>query len=304
MNKYIFTLACIPLVLGMVIIPNAALADNSKSYGNGKAHQNQMNPYHQSNLVKQNKNKYNYYYASQDQQVAQLYALLAQLQAQLAALQGNIPNYQGGNSSTRDISRVITGGVEADEDDNSVWFDGEVVFARDAEARVWFEYGTNTNMPYSTASISIDGDARETQEFELEATNLDDDGTYYYRLVAEDEDGDYAEGVIKSFRFDSRNDDDDDDDDNNDWSLEIDDDMYETGDNVRVDYEVEDEDNDNWIGLYETGDNDDDYISRVYVDDEEGYVNFRVNNEGEYEFRLFDEDDDEQATSDEFEVED
>ncbi len=317
MYKNIFKLACIPLVLGMFILPNVAAANNGNSYGNGKAHQNQMNPYHQSNLVHEYKVKKdkNYYYAPQDQQVAYLYAIIAQLQAQLAVLQANRPNsypYTNGSySNTRDISRVLTGGVEV-RDNDSAWFDGKVLFARDAEARVWFEYGTNTNLPYSTASIGIEGDSRETEEFELEANNLDDNTLYYYRLVAEDEDGNYVEGVIKSFRFDGRNNDDDDDDDDdndddnndNDWSLEVEDDSYETGDSIRVEYEVEDEDNNNYIGLYEVGDDDNDYITRVFVDDEEGTVTFRVNNEGEYEFRLFDEDEDEQATSDEFEVED
>ena len=309
MYKNIFKLACIPLVVSMFVLPATASAES-------KAHQNQMNPNHQSNLVHQYKVKKNnnYYYAPQDQQVAYLYAIIAQLQAQLATLQANRPNSypytNAGYASTRDISRVLTGGVEADDTDDSVWFDGEVMFARDAEARVWFEYGTNTNLPYSTASITIDGDARETQEFELEATNLADNNVYYYRLVAQDEDGKYVEGVMKSFRFDGRNTGDDDDNNNNndnndnDWSLEVDDDTYETGDNVRVKYEVENEDNKNWIGLYEIGDNDNSYITRTYVDDEEGSVTFRINTEGEYEFRLFDEDGDEQATSDEFEVED
>ncbi len=303
MYKNIFKLACIPLILGMFVLPTQAMANNS--YGNGKAHQNQMNSYHQSNLVKQykdKKNKNNYYYVPQDQQVAQLYALLAQLQIQLAALQsrsGSYPYTNGSYSSTRDISRVVTGGVESDDDD-SVEMDGSVAFVRDTEARVWFEYGLTTNLPYSTESVEIDGEAGDTENFEIEATDLDDNKIYYYRAVAEDDNGNYAEGVIKSFRFDNR----DNDDDDNDWSLDVDDDNYETGDNVRVDYEVEDEDNDNWIGLYEVGDNNNSYITRAYVDDEEGYVTFRINTEGEYEFRLFDEDGDKQATSDEFEVED
>ena len=303
MYKNIFKLACIPLVVSMFVLPASASAES-------KAHQNQMNPNHQSNLVHQYKVKKNnnYYYAPQDQQVAYLYAIIAQLQVQLAVLQanrpGSYPYTNAGYASTRDISRVLTGGVEV-RDNDSAWFDGEVIFARSAEARVWFEYGTNTNLSYSTASITVDGDARETQEFELEATNLDDNNLYYYRLVVEDEDGKYVEGVIKSFRFDGRNNDDNDNDNDNDndWSLEVDDDTYETGDNVRVKYEVEDEDNNNWIGLYEVGDNDNSYITRTYVDDEEGTITFRINTEGEYEFRLFDEDGDEQATSDEFEVE-
>jgi hypothetical protein len=244
--------------------------------------------------------------ANQQQQIAYLYAMIAQLQAQLSALQSYnpviYPPYNNGsNNSTNEISRVVTGGVDSDGDD-SVSMEGEITFKRDTEARVWFEYGTNTNLSYSTESIEIDGDSNDTEDFEITATDLDDNKTYYYRAVAEDDNGRYVEGVIKSFRFDGR--DNDDDDNDGDWSIEVEDDYYETGDTVRVDYEVEDEDDKNWIGLFEVGEDDDDYVAYKYVKDEDGYVTFRIYDEGEYEFRLFDEDDDVQAESDEFEVED
>lgn len=300
MYKNIFKIACIPLLFSMFVLPANVMAS-------GKAHQNQMNPYHQSNLVHQYKVKKNhaYYYAPQDQQIAYLYAIIAQLQAQLAFLQANrpvtYPYTSGGNTSTREISRVVTGSVEADDSD-SVSMEGKITFARDTKARVWFEYGASTNLPYSTESVEIDGDDGDTEDFELTATDLDDNKTYYYRAVAKDSSGSFAEGVIKSFRFDSRNNNDNDNDE--DWSLELDDNRYETGDIVRVEYTVEDENNDNYIALFEVGDDDDDYISRIFINDEEGSVTFRINNEGEYEFRLFDEDEDVQAESDEFEVED
>ncbi len=255
-----------------------------------------------------------YYYQSnnQEQQISYLYSLIAQLQAQLAALQSykpvSNPYYNTGNSSTNEISRVVTGSVAGDGDD-SVTMEGEVTFKRDTDVSAWFEYGTNTNLSYSTESIKITGDDGDTEDFEITVPDLDDNKTYYYRAVVEDSNGRFAEGVIKTFRFDGRNSDDDNDDDNNDdydedWSLEVEDDNYETGDSVRVDYEVENEDDNNWIGLYEVGDRDSDYIAFKYVRDDEGYVTFRINREGEYEFRLFDEDDDKVAESDEFEVED
>ncbi len=296
MYKNIFKLACIPLVLSMFVLPTSTMA-----YGEAQQSKYNVN------------NSNNYYYASQNQQIDYLYSLIAQLQSQLSALQFNSnPSYQynnNGNSSTRDISRVITGGVDSSDGD-AVEMDGEVTFARDTEARVWFEYGFNTNLSYSTESMKINGDSGDTENFKIEATDLDDNKIYYYRAVAEDNNGNYAEGVIKSFRFDGRNNSDDDneddnynDDNDNDWSLEIEDDSYEKGDAVQVEYEVDDEDNNNWIGLYEVGDSDASYVTRIYVDDEEGSVTFRINNEGEYEFRLFDEDGDEQAISDEFEIE-
>jgi hypothetical protein len=302
MYKYIFAFIFIPMLCVSLAVP--AQADHGNGNGNhnnnGKAHFNQLNRYNQSNLV--------YQYNTSSVELARLYALIAQLQAQLAILQANnpvvYPPYNGGNQSSSEITRVVTGSVNGDGDD-SVEFDGSVTFRRDSEARVWFEYGTNTKLAYSTESIEINGDAGDTEDFEIIASDLDDNDTYYFRAVAEDDNGRYVEGVVKSFRFDGRNNDDDDDNDNDgDWSLEVEDDYYETGDTVRVDYEVEDEDSQNWIGLYEVGDDDNDYITYKYVKDEEGYVTFRINTEGEYEFRLFDEDDDDQATSDEFEVED
>ena len=296
MYKYIFSFIFVPLLCLALAMPAQASHGNGNGNhnNNGKAHFNQLNPYHQSNLV--------YQYNTSSVELTRLYALIAQLQAQLAALQGYnpiYPPYNGGNQSSNEISRVVTGSVSGDGDD-SVEFDGSVTFRRDSEARVWFEYGTTNKLSYSTESIEIDGDAGDTEDFEISATDLDDNKVYYYRAVAEDDDGRYIEGVVKSFRFDGRNDDDDDDDDNdNDWSLDVDDDSYETGE-----YEVGDEDNDNYIALFEAGDDDDDYISRIFVDDEDGYVTFRIYNEGEYEFRLFDEDEDVQAESDEIEVED
>jgi hypothetical protein len=205
---------------------------------------------------------------SQQQQIAYLSNLIAQLQAQLAALQinnnvnhqpytsySNYSSYQSGNSSSNEISRVVTGGVDSDGR-NDVSMDGEVTFRRDSQVRVWFEYGTNSNLSYSTESIEINGDDGDTEDFEITATDLDDNRVYYYRAVAEDDNGRYVEGAVKSFRFESRNNyynnDRNDNYRNNDWSLEIDDDYYETGDTVRVDYEVEDED-DKTYKIWPTG---------------------------------------------------
>ena len=298
MYKNIFKIACIPLLFSILVLPASAA---------GKAHQNQMNPNHQSNLVHQYKQN-GYYYAPQDQQIAYLYSMIAQLQAELALLKsshaGSYPYTSGSNTATREISRIVTGGVDEDNND-SVVMDGEVTFARDTEARVWFEYGTNTNLSYSTESVEVNGDRGDTEDFELTASDLDDNKTYYYRAVAEDTNGNYAEGVIKSFRFDGRSSNNNNDNNNDDWSLDVADDSYDTGDTVRVDYTVDDQNNKNWIGLYEVGDSDKNYVSLKYIKDDEGSVSFRINNDGEYEFRLFSDNTfDKQATSDGFEVND
>lgn len=278
MKKYIFSFILVPVLFVAFVTPAYATSNSVQYYQTG----------------------------SQQQQIAYLYALVAQLQAQLAALQGYPVYTNGGTSSSNEITRVVTGSVDSDGDD-SVTMEGEITFRRESEARVWFEYGTSNKLSYSTQSQTIDGDSGDTEDFDLIATDLNDNKTYYYRAVAEDKNGRYVEGAIKSFKFDGRNDDNDDRDDNDtnngDWSLEVDDDTYQTGDSVRVDYEVDDTDNDNWIGLYKVGARDSNYLAFKYVKDDEGYVSFKINNDGEYEFRLFDADDDKVATSDEFEVE-
>jgi hypothetical protein len=302
MYKYIFSFIFVPLLCLTLAAPVQASHGNGNGNhnNNGKSHYNNANSYYQPTVV----------YQSQSNQLAQLYALIAQLQAQLAALQAYnpviYPPYSnGGYSSSNEISRVVTGSVDSDGND-SVSMEGEVTFNRDTRARVWFEYGTTNKLSYSTESVEIDGDSGDTEDFDITASDLDDNKVYYYRAVAEDDNGRYVEGAIKSFRFDGSNnyDDDDDNDFDGDWSLEVEDDSYETGDLVRVDYEVDDRSSQNWIGLYEVGDSDSNYITYKYAPNDEGYVTFRINNEGEYEFRLFDEDDDQVAESDEFEVED
>lgn len=261
-----------------------------------------------------------YQYQSTSEQLNYLYAVIAQLQAELNALQAYRPvtytNYTTGiytnTYNSNEISSVKTGGVEANNYDGVV-FDGEINFSRNnTDAKVWFEYGTNTNLSYSTRSIEIDGDSGDREDFEINATDLDNNRVYYYRAVAEDSNGRYVEGQVKSFRFDRTNYNNNyyydynynnNRYDNDDWSLEVDDDYYETGDTVRVDYEVGDKDSKNWLGLYRVGSSDKNYITSKYVRDDEGYVTFRITQRGDYEFRLFSDDSfDLEAVSDEFEV--
>lgn len=298
MYKYIFSFIFVPILCLTLAMPVQASHGhgNGNHNNNGRVHFNQLNSNQQSNWL--------YQHQTSSVELARLYALIAQLQAQLAALQGyslvHSSNQHSGTKSSSEITRVTTGSVAGDGDD-SVEFDGSVTFRRDSEARVWFEYGTTLKLSYSTESIKIDGDSGDTENFEISTSDIDDNDIYYFRAVAEDDNGRFVEGVIKSFRFDGRNNDNDNDED---WSLEVEADYYETGETIRVYYEVDDRDNDNYIALFEAGDDDDDYIRRVFVDDEDGYVTFRIYDEGEYEFRLFDEDEDVQAESDEFEVED
>ncbi len=65
-------------------------------------------------------------------------------------------------------------------------------------AEVWFEYGTASgNLSKDTETVRIDdGDAMTFGEL---VTDLNEDTRYYYRAVAEDENGDKDYGTIRSF---------------------------------------------------------------------------------------------------------
>lgn len=136
------------------------------------------------------------------QQIAYLYAQIALLQAQLNALilaGGGV----GAGKSTSYVS-VETEGVDV-VDREFVEMEGRVTFKRSDDARVWFEYGESNALSYSTPSELIKNKrSGDTVRFSLIAPDLDNNTVYYYRAVAEGEDGKYAEGVTKSFRFEGR----------------------------------------------------------------------------------------------------
>ncbi len=134
--------------------------------------------------------------ATNQQQIAYLYAMVAQLQAQLNALLA----LNGGASATNNVS-VQTDGVSV-VDSDYIEMNGRVTFKQDGDARVWFEYGLTNALSYSTESENISNkDRNDSVSFSLIAPDLSRNTMYYYRAVAEGVDGRFAEGVIKSFKF-------------------------------------------------------------------------------------------------------
>lgn len=156
--------------------------------------------------------------SSDAEELAELYALLAQLQAQLAALQSG-GGVTGAPVPTDRADVNITTGTASREDNNAVELSGEIDFDGESRAKVWFEYGTTYALSYSTVSLSLSRSGSDERDFEIVADDIDTNKTYYYRAVAEDADGDYAEGVVRTFKLTgsyTNDDDDDDDDDDND----------------------------------------------------------------------------------------
>lgn len=252
---------------------------------------------------------------SESERVAYLYGIIAQLQAQLAALQNvrplvNYTTYTSTQSSSY-LDRVTTDEVTV-EDYDEVEMSGRVYFDRSSDARAWFEYGTDMLLTYSTRSVELKGGSNDNEKFSAIAPDLNNNQVYYFRAVAEDRNGNYVEGPIKSFRFESsyRNNHSNSYYDRNnrydyDWSLEIDDDRYDAGESIRVDYSLpnRDQDDKNWIGLFRVGASDKNYLDYRYIDDTEGYVTFRIHDEDDYEFRMFSNDSfNQEAETDTFEV--
>lgn len=192
------------------------------------------------------------------QQIAALYAQIAVLQAQLLALQQANGGIGGAKSTT--YLAVETQGVNV-VDREFVEMDGRVTFKRSDDARVWFEYGESYALSYSTPSELIKNKrSGDTVSFSLIAPDLDNNTIYYYRAVAEGEDGKFAEGTIKSFRYDGRSgSSNDDDDDNNSDTPDVTTDEADDVETTRA----------TLTGEVDMNDANDGYVFFVYGEDED-----------------------------------
>ncbi len=127
-------------------------------------------------------------YNSNTREIAELQATIMRLQAQLDALRG------AGNWGNE--SSVITTGSATHKGSGDVEFRGS---ARpgSTQAKVWFEFGPNRSLSYSTPKLSLGNSNNNTRNFTGYAYDLNS-GTYYYRAVLEDRRGDTYEGSVQS----------------------------------------------------------------------------------------------------------
>lgn len=141
-------------------------------------------------------------------QLRQLIQLLTQLQERLLRLY----SFQDDNSELEIATRFA-----ADVSDDDALLRGRVVDFGDSDfAEVWFEYDT-TSGGFDNVTVTERIEDDEDGYFERRIVDLEDDTTYYYRAIGEDEDGNNDYGSIVQFRTgDSSSNDDDDDDDDND----------------------------------------------------------------------------------------
>ncbi len=162
-------------------------------------------------------NRYQYTSYSSQQQILQAYIRqLEQLLAQLRAQQQWDNDWDDDwNSGSSDVT-VTTRSVDNVEDDMAT-LRGRIDFGNSDDAVVYFQWGTQSNrLNEETPNIVLEDN--DDEDFSARIDDLDENRTYYFRAVAEDEDGRLDYGSILSFRSDDdQNDDDDDwDDDDND----------------------------------------------------------------------------------------
>lgn len=86
-------------------------------------------------------------------------------------------------------------------DDDAATLRGELDLNDEDEAEVYFEYGTS-RYDLDEKSDSLTRDENDDEDFSIRIDDLDDNRLYYFRAVAEDEDGDEDYGSILSFRTD------------------------------------------------------------------------------------------------------
>jgi len=248
------------------------------------------------------------------EKIAFLYGMIAQLQVILELRMQAENAADSSDADNRSDLEVDTKSATDIEEDEAT-LRAEVDLDGEDEALVWFEYGDDDDdLDDRTTKRSVDEDDGDVIEFDEIIDDLDEGERYYFRAVAEDEDGDRSYGTVRNFRTDGEDDSDDEDDDSDstsassgDFELTVSDTLIEAGDEVEVDWEIpsNDEGVRNWIGLYEVGSSNSGFESWEYIDDDSsGTVAFTIDNEGEYEFRLFlDDSYDDEVTSAEVEVE-
>lgn len=227
-----------------------------------------------------------------EQKVAYLYGMITQLQLMLQIQQGIEDDDRigvvrpGGRIDRSDVDVDTLSATDIEDDEAELR--ARIDLNREDEALVWFEYGEDDDdLDERTFKRRVTDSRGDIQTVSITVDDLDEDERYYYRAVVEDEDRDRSYGSVRSFTtdddryFSSRN---------SNFSLGVDDRSIEAGDEVEVDWEVPSRDvgSRNWIGLYEIGDDNDEYVKWSYIaNDDEGTKEFQIYDEGTYEFRLF-----------------
>lgn len=191
-------------------------------------------------------------YNSNAREIAELQATIMRLQAQLDALRGYNSGYNNGWGNQ---SGVVTTGGATHKGSGDVEFRGS---ARpgSTQSKVWFEFGPNRSLSYSTPKLSLGNSSNNTRNFTGYAYDLGR-GTYYYRAVLEDRRGATYEGSVQSIAVGSGS------------YYDYDDDWYDNDD---------DWNDDDW-------NDDDEDVPEVTTDDADDVTESRAELRGEVDMR-------------------
>lgn len=227
-----------------------------------------------------------------EEKIAYLYGMIAQLQMlvelMLAAEADTDDDSSSGSRSNLDVDTLSATDIETDEAE----LRGRIDLNREKVAFVWFEYGERSSrLDEQTTERRITDYRGDIHTHAVIVDDLDEGERYYYRVVAEDEDGDRAYGAIRSFvTEDDSNDDDSTSATSGDFELSLSDTSIEVGESVDVDWEIPSADagGQNWIGLYREGAANATYVEWTYIGSgTSGTETFTLSTAGDYEFRLF-----------------
>ncbi len=179
--------------------------------------------------------------------INRLLALLERLYDLQAQLDGEYTPISGRSAVD------VTTRSAIDVRDDQARLRGEVDFNREDEATVYFQWGeSRTRLNEETTHIVLDEDD-DDEDFSQVITRLDDNETYYFRAVAEDERNRRDYGAI--FRFRTDDDDHDDDDDYPDVETGDADDI--TDDSAEIYGEVDMNDFNNGLAFFVWGEDED-----------------------------------------------
>ncbi len=210
MKTFISGLLALVMAVGVFAPATASAASswNGVYHSNGKS------------LNSWNKN-YQYTSYTQQQTLEAYIRQLEQLLAQLRAMQEHQYDWDHDWGSGRSDVNVTTRSATDIEDDMAT-LRGRVDYGSSDEAVVYFQWGTASNrLTEETPNIVLEDN--DDEDFSARIDDLDEDRMYYFRAVAEDEDGRLDYGSILSFRSDDdhNNDNDDDDNDGNDEEPDV-----------------------------------------------------------------------------------
>ncbi len=238
--------------------------------------------------------------------VAYMFGIVDTLQAQVDAKNGTV----SGSGSSRVSNYNSNVAVET-----KVTLKAEFSATNNSAVYAWFEYGEGSKLTSKTTRTKATGTGT-TRTHARSLTGLRSGTTYSYRPVFEVSGGTKYYGAVRTFstakvgsdsNTGSIGNNDDDEDDNGTsvsssrGSMATDKTTYESYDSIEIEWTVPSSrrDNANWIGMFEVGDDNDEYQSWQYLKDStRGTVTFTAPSEGTYEFRLFYQNDyDDQVTS-------